>query len=83
LARKLRVPGMPTASAMLYTAFEQHSRALWPLRQWARAAVPALSHGPFGPHRPHRHLAAALEVMRLAEITHQRPPWGITQTGHF
>ena len=83
LARKLRVPGMPTASAMLYTAFEQHSRALWPLRQWARAAVPALSHGPFGPHRPHRHLAAALEVMRLAEITHQRPPWDITQAGHF
>ncbi|HEY6510770.1 MAG TPA: polyhydroxyalkanoate depolymerase [Burkholderiaceae bacterium] len=68
---------MPTPSAMLYAAFEQQSQALWPLRQWARAAVPVLSNGHFGAHRPHRHLAAALEVMRLAEITHRRPEWGI------
>ena len=69
---------MPTPSAMLYTAFEHQSQALWPLRQWARAVVPVLSNGHFGAHRPHRHLAAALEVMRLAEITHRRPDWDIT-----
>ena len=74
---------MPTPSAMLYTAFEQQSQALWPLRQWASAAVPVLSNGHFGAHRPHRHLAAALEVMRLAEITHRRPEWGIdAAAGH-
>jgi len=74
---------MPTPSEMLYTAFEQQAQAWWPLRQWARAAVPVLSNGHFGPHRPHRHLAAALEVMRLAEITHRRPDWGISQAaGH-
>ena len=66
---------------MLYTAFEQQAQALWPLRQWARAAAPVLANGAFGPHRPQRHLVAALEVMRLAEITHQRPPWGIAQVG--
>jgi len=66
---------------MLYTAFEQQARALWPLRQWARAVAPVLSNGPFGAHPPQRHLAAALEVMRLAEITHRRPPWDIASAG--
>ena len=70
---------MPTPGTLLYTAFEQQARALWPLRQWARAAAPVLSNGHLGGHRPHRHLAAALEVMRLAEITHRRPDWGIAQ----
>jgi poly(3-hydroxybutyrate) depolymerase len=74
---------MPTPSAMLYTAFEQQAWALWPLREWARAAAPVLRNGHFGSHRPQRHLAAALEVMRLAEITHRRPTWDITQAaGH-
>ncbi|MCW5660210.1 MAG: polyhydroxyalkanoate depolymerase [Burkholderiaceae bacterium] len=60
---------------MLYTAFEQHAHAMWPLRAWARAAVPVLGNG----HgtRAQRHMTAALETMRLAEITHRRPAWGI------
>jgi poly(3-hydroxybutyrate) depolymerase len=70
---------MSAPSAMLYTAFEQHAHAMWPLRAWARAAVPMLGNG----HgtRSQRQMAAALETMRLAEITHRRPPWGITQVG--
>ena len=64
---------------MLYTAFEHQARAFWPLREWARAAVPMLGNG----HgtRSQRQMAAALETMRLAEITHRRPPWGITDVG--
>ena len=82
LARKLQwgsVMPMSASSAMLYTAFEQQARALWPLRAWARAAVPMLGNG----HgtRSQRQIAAALETMRLAEITHRRPAWGITQVG--
>ena len=64
---------------MLYTAFEQQARTLWPLRAWARAAVPMLGNGHGTPSQ--RQMAAALETMRLAEITHQRPPWGIAQVG--
>jgi poly(3-hydroxybutyrate) depolymerase len=74
---------MPTPSALLYTAFEQQAHAWWPLRQWARAALPLLRNRHVGAHRPQRHLAAALEVLRLAEITHRRPPWDIEQVaGH-
>ena len=36
---------MSASGAMLYTAFEQQARALWPLRAWARAAVPMLGNG--------------------------------------
>ena len=70
---------MSASSAMLYTAFEQQARAMWPLRAWARAAVPMLGNG----HgtRSQRQMAAALETMRLAEITHRRPAWDIKQVG--
>jgi poly(3-hydroxybutyrate) depolymerase len=73
-----RMP-MSAPSALLYTAFEQQARALWPLRAWARAAVPMLGNG----HgtRSQRQMAAALETMRLAEITHRRPAWDIHQVG--
>jgi polyhydroxyalkanoate depolymerase len=70
---------MSAPSAILYTAFEQQAHAMWPLRAWARAAVPLLGNG----HgtRSQRQMAAALETMRLAEITHQRPPWDIAKVG--
>src|SRR5688500_12793145 len=70
---------MSASSAMLYTAFEQQARAMWPLRAWARTAVPMLGNG----HgtRSQRQMAAALETMRLAEITHRRPAWDIKQIG--
>lgn len=69
---------MSPSGALLYAAFEQQAQAMWPMRAWARAAAPVLGNGHFGAHRPHRHMAAALETMRLAEITHRRPDWGIT-----
>ena len=70
---------MSAPSALLYTAFEQQARAMWPLRAWARATVPMLGNGHGTPSQ--RQMAAALETMRLAEITHRRPAWGITQVG--
>ena len=74
---------MSMPSALLYTAFEHQSRALWPLREFARVAAPVLGNGHARHSRPHRHAAAALELMRLAEITHRRPPWGIASAGGF
>lgn len=63
----------------MYHAYQAHADVMWPLRTMARAAVPMLldeSLG-LGGHPPHRQLAAACEVMRLAEVTHRRPDWGI------
>ncbi len=63
----------------MYHAYQAHADVMWPLRTMARAAVPMLldeSLG-LGGHPPHRQLAAACEVMRLAEVTHRRPDWDI------
>ena len=67
----------------MYMAYEAQKRALWPLRAFSRAAVPMLvdSTFGFGGHAPQRRLAAALETMRLAEVTHRRPDWDITSVG--
>ena len=64
---------------MLYQSYQAQSDLLWPARTWARAAVPLLEDGTFGlgGHPPQRHLAAACEVARLAEVTHRRPDWGL------
>jgi poly(3-hydroxybutyrate) depolymerase len=70
---------MSAPSALLYTAFEQQAHALWPLRAWAHAAVPMLGNGHGTPAQ--RQMAATLETMRLAEITHRRPAWDIAQAG--
>lgn len=64
---------------MMYHAYQAHTDLMWPLRTFARAAVPMLldeSLG-LGGHPPQRQIAAACEVMRLAEVTHRRPDWGI------
>lgn len=63
----------------MYHAYQAHSDWMWPVRTLARTAVPMLldpSLG-LGGHPPQRRLAAACEVLRLAEITHRRPDWGI------
>jgi poly(3-hydroxybutyrate) depolymerase len=70
---------MSQTSAMLYTAFEQQARALWPMRAWAQATVPMLGNGHGTPSQ--RQMAAAIETMRLAEITHRRPDWDIASAG--
>ena len=65
---------------MMYEAFLAQADALWPLRAWGRLAVPALLASPSGTaaSRRARRIAAAWQVFALAELTHMRPPWGIT-----
>jgi poly(3-hydroxybutyrate) depolymerase len=67
----------------MYTAYQIQANALWPLRALARAAVPMLVDPTLGlgGHRPQRQLAAALETLRLAEVTHRRPDWGLATIG--
>ncbi len=64
----------------MYHAYQAHADVMWPLRTMARAAVPMLLDDSLGlgGHPPHRQVAAACEVMRLAEMTHRRPDWGIS-----
>ena len=68
---------------MMYLAYHTQATALWPLRTLAQAAVPMLMDPTLGlgAHAPQRQLAAACEVMRLAEIRHRRPDWQITDIG--
>jgi poly(3-hydroxybutyrate) depolymerase len=63
----------------MYHAYQAHADIMWPLRTMARAAVPMLLDDSLGlgGHPPQRQAAAACEVMRLAEVTHRRPDWGI------
>ncbi|MFY9511565.1 MAG: polyhydroxyalkanoate depolymerase [Rubrivivax sp.] len=68
---------------MMYLAYQTQATALWPLRALSRLATPWLLDPTLGlgGHVPQRQLAAALEVMRLAEVTHRRPDWGIHEVG--
>ena len=76
LARKLLA-----AARMVYHAYQAQSDLLWPLRQIARHATPMLVDESFGlgGHLLQRQLAATCEVLRLAEVTHRRPAWGIAE----
>jgi poly(3-hydroxybutyrate) depolymerase len=67
----------------MYMAYQAQANALWPLRVLARAVAPMLVDPTLGlgGHAPQRQLAAALETMRLAEVTHQRPDWSIHAVG--
>jgi poly(3-hydroxybutyrate) depolymerase len=67
LARKLQ------RGPMLYQSYQAHSDLMWPARALARASVPLLDSS----HASQRQWAAACEVLRLAEVTHRRPDWGI------
>ncbi|MBV9891430.1 MAG: polyhydroxyalkanoate depolymerase [Rhizobacter sp.] len=64
---------------MMYEGFLAHADALWPLRVWGRLAAPALlgapRASPLGRHA--RRFGAAWQTFALAELTHERPSWGI------
>jgi poly(3-hydroxybutyrate) depolymerase len=63
----------------VYHAYQAHADLMWPIRTLAKAAAPSLSDRRFGLARvpTARRLAAACEVFRLTEMTHQRRPFGI------
>jgi poly(3-hydroxybutyrate) depolymerase len=65
---------------MLYQSYQTQNDLMWPARTWARTAAPVLEDDTLGlgGHPPQRHLAAACEVARLAEVTHRRPDWGLS-----
>ncbi|HKX43983.1 MAG TPA: polyhydroxyalkanoate depolymerase [Burkholderiaceae bacterium] len=67
---------------MMYHAYQAHADLMWPLRTAARFTAPMLLDPAFdafsfaGPASP-RQIAAACKLLELAEITHERPAWGI------
>jgi poly(3-hydroxybutyrate) depolymerase len=63
----------------MYPAYQTHSDLMSPLRTAVRLSLPFLPGTGLGAFRPHasRHLSAALQLLTLTEVTHQRPPWGI------
>lgn len=65
----------------MYEAYQAQSDLMWPLRTFAKAALPMLKDETYGWHHwaPNRKLAAALEVFELSEITHKRRPFAIDQ----
>lgn len=64
---------------LMYQAYQTHADLLWPLRTAAKLAVPMLQDPTFDMARrtPNREVAAACQVMALAEVTHKRPDWGV------
>lgn len=64
---------------MMYQAYQAHADMMWPLRTLARTALPMLQDPGFGwsALSSPRTLAAACQVLTLAEMTHHRPPFGI------
>ena len=65
---------------MMYQAYQAHTDLMWPLRAWAKTSLPMLNDNSFGwaGFDSNRKLAAACEVLKLGEVTHKRPPFGIT-----
>jgi poly(3-hydroxybutyrate) depolymerase len=63
----------------MYQAYQAHADLMWPLRTLAKTALPMLQDNTLGwAHlNPTRKLAAAFEVLKLGEVTHKRPPFGI------
>ncbi len=63
----------------MYQAYQAHADLMWPLRTLAKNTLPMLRDNSFGwaglDHS--RKLAAACEVLKLGEVTHKRPPFGI------
>jgi len=67
---------------MLYTAYQVHSDVLAPVRLMAEAARGWLQH-PWpmvGGHPVVRGIAAACELVARAGMSHERPPFGLTET---
>ena len=65
----------------MYPAYQAQSDLMWPLRTAARLAVPMFQDPRFGLARtaPMRGMAAACKVLELAQVTHSRPPWNISE----
>ena len=64
----------------MYPAYQAHIDLMWPLRAAARLSLPLLQHT--GTQRgwpAARQLAAAGQLFELAQVTHTRPPWRISQ----
>lgn len=64
----------------MYTAYQAHTDLLWPLRGATRLSLPLLQDPHVVAHswwaRP---AAAAGQVFELAQVTHARPDWRITE----
>ncbi|HET7792200.1 MAG TPA: polyhydroxyalkanoate depolymerase [Rhizobacter sp.] len=63
----------------MYQAYQAHTDLMWPWRTLAKNALPVLQDNTFGwaDLDANRKLAAACAVLKLGEITHKRPPFGI------
>ena len=75
----LRDLAPPPQGGLIYHAYQTHSDLLWPLLIVAKNALPALNRVCDLPdeNKALRKLAASCEVFVLAELTHDRPPFGI------
>ncbi len=65
---------------MMYQAYQAQADLMWPLRAWASASLPLLQDPRFSDaaRRTGRQVAAACQLLKLAEVRHKRPPWNIT-----
>lgn len=65
----------------MYAAYQAQADLLWPLRTATRLALPFLqdAHVADNAWLPARQWAAASRVFELAQVTHARPPWRITE----
>ncbi|MET0334447.1 MAG: polyhydroxyalkanoate depolymerase [Rhizobacter sp.] len=63
----------------MYEAYQAHTDLMWPMRTLAKTSLPWLRDNTWGWAEldGHRKLAAAFEVIKLGEVTHMRPPFGI------
>ena len=67
--------------AMIYQLYQSHADAMAPMRQFARASLPMLKDTRYGLNLlpSVRKMAAAMQVFALADLTHKRPAFGISQ----
>ncbi|CAN5324864.1 polyhydroxyalkanoate depolymerase [soil metagenome] len=65
---------------MMYQAYQAQADLMWPLRTMANLAMPMFQDPMFGlsSFPASRQAAAACQLLKLAEVTHKRPPWNIT-----
>ncbi len=61
----------------MYAAYQACSDALWPARSFTQALTPVLDTPQWSRFGAARSASAAIEVFRLAAVTHLRPHWQI------
>ena len=63
----------------MYQAYQAHADLMWPWRTAAKLSLPMLMDPAYGTatSATRRQVAAACQVLELAEVTHKRPPWNI------